>query len=129
MQFKLPNRFNRSALFLWKFPFVMIGEGQIFKSHQENVLIFAQILPRDNRVSSIFKWHHQIGLVFTKIPACDNRGRSNFQSTSTKLPYFAKVSARDNRSMTNLPYFCRNFTSREYGQCEFSSDFIKCRIF
>ena len=58
----------------------IIGQGQIFKSHQENCLISGKILPRDNRDSSIFQWYDQACLTFTKMPACDNTDRSNVQN-------------------------------------------------
>ena len=55
---------SKLPYFLQEFQFVIIGAGQIFKSHQQNCLIFGNI------------------------SASDNRGRPNFQVTSTKLLYF-----------------------------------------
>ena len=52
---KLPHFFQ-------KFQFVIIGAGQIFKSHQQNCFIFGKSLP------------------------CDNKGCANFQVKSSKLP-------------------------------------------
>ena len=49
---KIPARDNRHSS---KIQLVIIGEGQVFKSHQENCLISAKILSRDNRASSIFQ--------------------------------------------------------------------------
>ena len=64
--------------FLRKFQPVVIGAVQIFESLQQNCLIFAKILPRDNR------------------------GRHNFQVTSTKLPYFCENLPSWYRSSSNI---------------------------
>ena len=75
----------------------MIGEGQIFNSHQENCLIFAKILPHDNRARSIFELNHQIYLIFAKIPACVVGPGQILKSRQQNRFIFAKISARDNR--------------------------------
>ena len=70
-QFKFSIDTIKTALFFQKFQFVIIGAGQILKSHQQNCFIsalncFGKTLPRYNRDSA------------------------NFQVTSSKLPYFCK---------------------------------------
>ena len=55
---------SKLPYFLQEFQFVIIGAGQIFKSHQQNCFIFGKTLSRDNR------------------------GSANCQVTSSKMPYF-----------------------------------------
>ena len=52
--FKFWSDIIKTALFLRKFLPVILGAGQIFKSHQQTTLIFATILPPDNRGISKF---------------------------------------------------------------------------
>ena len=96
----------------------MIGEGQIFGSHQENCLIFAKILPRDNRARSIFQLIHQIYLIFPKMPAFVVEVGQIFKSLQQNRFIFAKILARDKRgspnfqnTVTKLLYFCENVSS------------------
>ena len=57
---------SKLPYFLQNFQFVIIGAGQIFKSHQQNCFMLGKSLPRDN-------W-----------------GIANCQVTSSKLLYFCK---------------------------------------
>ena len=41
-----------AVLFLRQFHFAIIGEGQIFKRHHQNRLLFEKIIPHDNGGSS-----------------------------------------------------------------------------
>ena len=63
---------------LQNFQFVIIGAGQIIKSHQQNCFILRESLPRDNRGSANCQVTHQNCLIFAKVSARDNRGSSNF---------------------------------------------------
>ena len=42
----------KAVLFSRQFHFVIIGEGQIFKRHHQNCLLFEKIIPHDNGGSS-----------------------------------------------------------------------------
>ena len=42
----------KAVLFSRQFHFVIIGEGQIFKGHHQNCLLFEKIIPHDNGSSS-----------------------------------------------------------------------------
>ena len=53
-QFKLSDHFNKTALFLRKFQFVIIGAVQVFESLQQYCFIFEKISARDNRGSLSF---------------------------------------------------------------------------
>ena len=100
---------------------VIEGTGQIFKCHQQNCLIFAKTLPRDNRGSlniqitlitlgyfrktfnSWLQGQHKFSgewiylncLVFMDPSHRDNRASSSFPVISSKNPYFYKISTRD----------------------------------
>ena len=87
------------------FQLVIIGDGQIFKSHQQNLFILGKSLLRDNRGSANFQGTSKLSYF------CNNfsswRGSSNFQMTSL-----------------NLVYFCENFISWLQGQLKFSRECI-----
>ena len=96
---KISARDNRGSanfqnvLFLRKFQLLIIGEVQIFKSHQQNCFIFVNIPARDDRGSSNFQNTSTKLLyccIFAKISAHDNKGSSNFQITSTKRFFLQK---------------------------------------
>ena len=42
----------KAVLFLRQFHFVIIGEGQVFKRHLQNCLLFEKVIPHDNGGSS-----------------------------------------------------------------------------
>ena len=114
----------------------MIGEGQIFNSQQENYLIFAKILPSDNRARSIFQWNHQIYLILAKMPTCVVRAGQIFKSLQQNRFIFAKISARDNRgtpdfqvNWQNLPYFCQGLARDDRGSSNFQKASTKHFVF
>ena len=82
------NRFNKTALFLRKFQFVIKGEVQIFKSLQQNYFILRKFQLVITGPVQIFKTLYQNRFIFEKISARNNRGSSNFIITSAKLIYF-----------------------------------------
>ena len=66
----------KTVPFSRQFHFVIIGEGQIFKAHHQNCLLFEKVIPHDNGGSS----NVQMTLlnIFAKISAC-HKGSSNFR--------------------------------------------------
>ena len=56
----------KTVLFSRQFHFVIIEEGQIFKAHHQNCLLFEKVIPHDNG------------------------GSSNVQITSLNIGYFCK---------------------------------------
>ena len=48
----------KAVLFSRQFHFAITGEGQIFKGHHQNCLLFEKIMPHDNGEVQMFKCLH-----------------------------------------------------------------------
>ena len=75
----------KTVVFSWQFHFVIIREGQIFKAHHQNSLLFEKVIPHDNGGSSNVQMTSLN--IFPKTSGCD-KGSSNFSVIPSKLPHF-----------------------------------------